>query len=89
MTCKHENFNADVEVNRLEDIKRFSADVRIMCVDCGARMVFLGLAAGLNLNGASCSLDATEARLSIVAEGETLYAIDGVKGFSITKSGDN
>lgn len=32
--CPHENFHATVEVNRLSDSGRFSADVRINCSEC-------------------------------------------------------
>lgn len=65
MACEHLEFEATVNVARLEDIGRFSADVRISCVKCGKPMRFLGLPMGLDRNGAAVSVDGTEARLAI------------------------
>ncbi len=70
-SCQHVFFNASVEVNRLEDTKQFSADVKIWCRVCGIQMVFLGLPRGLDLTGASTNTDGTEARLAIHLKGET------------------
>ena len=85
--CKHENFDASVEVNRLEDIGRFVADVKINCLDCGVPFRFIGLPAGVDINGAAVSADATEARLSIAPKGEVITSIEGGKptGFSIRR----
>lgn len=77
MSCDHPSFRANVTVNRLEDTRRFSADVRIECDRCGVPFRFLGLPAGLDLEGASVSADGTEARLSIAPRGEVASAIDG------------
>lgn len=57
MTCKHPDFEAQVNVNRLEDVGRFSADVTIRCALCGVPFRFIGLPGGLDLNGASVSVD--------------------------------
>ncbi len=65
LKCPHEHFSANVDVNRLSDSGRFCADVRIKCEDCGELFRFLGLPAGLDLNGASVSVDGTEAHLAI------------------------
>lgn len=65
MNCEHEIFDAFVDVNRLKDSGRFCADVRIKCRQCGEPFRFLGLPAGLDLNGASVSVDGTEAHLAI------------------------
>lgn len=87
MSCKHENFLGDVSVNRIEDVGRFIADVRIKCTDCGVPMRFIGLPAGVDLNGASVSIDATEARLAIAPQGEVIPALEdgSVHGFSVRK----
>jgi hypothetical protein len=79
------NFAADVDVNRLEDSGRFSADVRIRCADCGKRMRFIGLPMGLDLNGAAVSADGTEARLAIHPTGEKVPGLsdDAPAGFRI------
>lgn len=67
--CPHENFMADVQIGRLQSgkdgpVERFSADVRVECVDCGVKMKFVGLPMGCDLNGACVSVDGTEARLA-------------------------
>jgi len=86
--CQHADFIANVAVNRLEDSGRFSADVRIQCKDCGIPFRFIGLPAGLDLNGAATSADATEARLAIAPKGEVINAIEGGSpvGFSIRRA---
>lgn len=89
MDCEHMNFAAEVDVNRLPTeeggpIKRYCADVRIKCADCGLPLRFIGLPAGLDLNGAATSVDATEARLAIAPKGEVISVMEGgVSGFSI------
>lgn len=75
--CKHENFAAQVDVNRLEDSGRFTADVRIACSQCGTPFRFLGLPAGVDLNGATVSVDGTEARLAIGTPETVANIIDG------------
>lgn len=88
--CKHENFGANVEVNRITndsgEVQRYSADVRVWCMECGKPFRFIGLPAGLDLTGAATSADAQEARLAIAPAGEVLAIIDeGCTGFSIRK----
>lgn len=87
--CKHVHFNANVSVNRMADTGRFSADVTIKCVDCGIPMRFIGLPGGLDMNGASVSADACEARLSIAPLGEVIPPLDprAAHGFSIRATG--
>ena len=87
MNCKHLNFSCNVDVNRIEDIGRFVADVRITCDDCGIPFRFIGLPAGMDYNGACVSVDATEARLAIAPKGEVLSELEGgVVGFSVRKT---
>lgn len=69
MSCKHMNFDAQVGVARLEDSGRFSAEIRVHCVDCGKPFQFLGLEPGCNLDGANVSMDGLEARIAICPEG--------------------
>lgn len=85
-TCDHEKFAAHVVVNRLSDSGRFQADVRIQCSECGKPFRFIGLLAGLDLNGAATNPDATEARLAIAPEGEFISLLDdALVGFSIRR----
>jgi hypothetical protein len=63
--CEHKDFDAQVTVIRLEDSGGFQAEVHIKCHDCKKPFKFLGLARGLDMNGAAVSVDGTEARLAI------------------------
>src|SRR5262249_3850714 len=89
--CEHEDFEAQVDVARMPaqeggPIRRYMADVRVKCAQCGLPFRFIGLPAGLDLNGACVSVDATEAHLAIAPKGEVLSEIEGgVVGFSVRK----
>lgn len=85
--CKHENFEAYVDVNRLQDSGRFSADVRINCAQCKEPFRFLALPCGLDLNGATVSVDGTEARLAIGTAETVSNILDGdcPVGFTVTR----
>jgi hypothetical protein len=88
--CQHLNFMTDVDINRLKDdktgkVNRFMADIRIRCVDCDIKFQFIGLPAGVNLNGACCSIDACEARMTIAPKGDVVSELEGCNGFSIHK----
>lgn len=85
--CPHPDFAAHVNVVRLEDSGRFAADVRIHCTACGVPMRFIGLPAGVDLEGAATSPDATEARLAIAPKGEVVPAVEGPVGFSVRRTG--
>lgn len=67
--CKHEQFMADVAVNRFEDTGGFMAEVRIKCSQCELPFEFLGLEPGYDNQGARVSLDGQEALLAIVPKG--------------------
>jgi hypothetical protein len=86
-TCKHEAFNCDVTVNRLDDSGQFNAEVRIVCEDCQTPFRFIGLPYGLDLNGAAVSPDGTEGRFAIAPKGEAIALTDpkSVGGFTIRK----
>lgn len=88
--CLHNNFAADVNVNRIQNqdgvVTRFNADVRIECADCGCEFRFLGLPTGLNMDGAAVDVPGTTARLAVAPKGESLPPLEGPKGFSIRKS---
>jgi hypothetical protein len=80
------NFSASVNVNRLEESGQFQADVRVWCEECGLPFRFIGLPAGIDLNGAAVSVDATEARLAIAPKGQVVSVVEGgCQGFSIRK----
>ena len=84
MICVHENFEANVTVNRLEDTGGFAADVTVTCIDCQVPFRFLGLPVGLDLVGATTSVDGTEARLAICPRDDViLNHHTGVRGFQL------
>ena len=71
--CEHNDFEAPVIVNRLEDvpggkITGFAADVHIKCRECGKPFRFLGMPGGLHFGYPTVSVDGTEARLPIAPE---------------------
>lgn len=88
-TCLHENFACECDVNRLSKteggpINRFTMDVRVKCADCGLSFRFIGLPAGLDLNGAATSIDACEGRFAIAPKGQVISVLEGEPtGFSI------
>ena len=63
--CQHEDFEARVTVNRLEDKGLFAADVTIRCAECKLPFRFLGLPGGLSMDKPTVSFDMTEARMPI------------------------
>lgn len=67
--CDHKGFVAYVAVNRLEDTGRFSADVKIHCIDCKEPFRFLGLKAGSSPYEPLVSIDGLEARMPIEPQG--------------------
>lgn len=81
--CKHMEFDANVVVNRLIDSGRFAAAIRIRCADCKVPFTFRGISQGLDTDGATMSLDGTEARLAIVPEGRPPKPFDGPVGYTI------
>lgn len=85
MACEHTKFQADCDVHRLQDspgkVGAYMLDVRVRCGECGQLFQFLGLEQGLDIGGARCSYDRTEAHLTISPDG--LPPTTGVRGFSI------
>ncbi len=87
--CKHENFSANVRVNRLEDTGCFSADITIKCDECGEPFRFIGLACGLDPNTPMVSVDGTEARMPIGPSKAIASCLDNdypYPGFTIRRS---
>lgn len=76
--CKHEQFHAHVAVARIEDKGRFMADVTVRCAQCNLPFQFLGLEAGLDMNGARVSVDGLEARMAICPQGQVPSPMDNI-----------
>ena len=83
--CKHEAFESNVAVTRMEDTGQFLAEIKIECAECHRPFQFLGLDPGLDLRGAAMDLDGLEARLAIAPQGEELSPLDEglVRGFRV------
>lgn len=77
MTCKHNTkHSAECVVNYLEDTGRFMLNVQLTCGNCSKPFVFIGLPPGLNMRGATVSVDGRVAALAIAPEGTEPTAID-------------
>lgn len=86
MACKHERFFCNVNVNRIEDIGRFMADITVKCEDCGTPFRFIGLPAGMDYNSPCVSVDGCEGRFPIHPKGESLSELEGTPlGFTVRK----
>ncbi len=88
--CPHMNFVASVTVNRIEKTEggpgeRYQADVRVECENCGTPFLFVGLPAGLDMNGAAVSVDRQEGRFTIAPTGEGVTPLEGVGGFTVKR----
>jgi hypothetical protein len=70
------NFHSHVVINRIEDTGRFMADVTIKCLDCGEPFQFIGLQPGLNMNGATVSIDGLEARMAILPNSQAMSPLE-------------
>lgn len=79
--CRHvraHNCKCDVTYLSNSKLGVFILDVRVICRDCGMPFRFIGLPAGVDLNGgATVSPNAEEARLVIAPKGEVIASIDG------------
>lgn len=64
--CKHENFEAQIIVNRLEDTGLFNADMKVWCRDCSKPFEFAKtIPIGLDLYGVARSVSGQELRVAI------------------------
>ncbi len=81
--CQHMQFSADCKVARLEDSGRFILEVGVRCTECGKPFQFLGLKPGLDLNGATVSLDGLEANIAICPQGSRPNPFQGLQGYTI------
>lgn len=68
--CQHLNFTARVtvnrlEVNRLEDSRKFMAEVRLCCSECELPFHFVGLPCGISFHAPKVNADGTELRAPI------------------------
>jgi hypothetical protein len=88
MKCEHKNFHANVMVNRIEDIGRFTADITIRCIDCNLPFEFVGVdECGLSYEHPTVNPSAQELRVPIKPKGcEILPGIKGPTGFKVERA---
>ena len=82
-SCKHMNFEASVNVARIENKGRFMAEIHIRCKDCGTPFQFMGLKPGFDFNGATVSLDGLEANIGIHPQGAQPNPLQQLMGYSV------
>lgn len=84
MSCRHPDFVASVDVNRVESEEGldFTTDLKITCAACGVPMQFLGLPIGVNMRGAAMSADGLRATLAMVPQGQAPHPL-AVAGFEL------
>lgn len=86
--CAHEDFRADVDVNRIVSEHEPTAfvglavDLRVRCLECGERLKFRVPDVGMLSHRATRSLDATELRAPAwIGDDDTLGA--DLPGFTV------
>jgi len=87
--CKHENFRADVDIQRLMDgdnghpeiVNCFMAEIRVHCTDCGVPFEWIGFEAGLLGDRAMVDVSAQELRAPIKPKG--VLAMPGIPGYTV------
>lgn len=87
--CPHENFAANVEVNRLTasdddpTVIGYTADIRVECAQCGEKFRWIGVPAGMSPVHPAVSVDETELRAPIrPASTDPDFGL-GIPGFAI------
>lgn len=84
--CPHLEFKAQVNVQRMEDTGLKYAELTVECLHCGAPAVWRGLPMGLSPDQPTSSIDAKEAVLPFLCEGDVYTPIPGQPtGFSVKK----
>jgi hypothetical protein len=92
--CPHENFAAEVDVNRLMDgdngrpdvVIGYNADVRVRCADCDEKFRWIGVPAGLMPSKPMVSVDETELRAPLRPASSDHDFGMGIPGFAMTMS---
>lgn len=87
MDCTHQDFVANVDVNRLTasdddpTVIGYSADVRIECLACHEPFVFVGAPVGMLRTTPCMSVDGTELRAPIRPQSSDPHFGMGLAGF--------
>jgi len=90
--CPHEDFEAEVEINRLSGtesgpVEAFQANIRVRCAHCEEPFRWIGVQAGLMPDRPMVSVDETELRAPIrPASSDPDFGM-GIPGFAVTWAG--
>lgn len=88
--CPHLNFEADVQVDRIEDRGAFFVDVQVRCAECKVRFAFLGVERGLDYAKPMVSVDLFELRAPIAPDAHTTTLMAGADtGFPVREERDD
>lgn len=88
LPCPHTDFEAHVDVNRLQDsdngpVAGYLADIRVNCARCGERFRWVGLQAGLRPDRPMVSVDESEMRAPLrPASADPDFGL-GIPGFAV------
>lgn len=63
--CKHEDFQANVEVIRHEEDGTFSVDIEVKCHKCGLPFAFLGTGIGYSFTKPTTNVEGTKLNVSL------------------------
>jgi hypothetical protein len=76
MSCKHEEFNANVAVHRIQksdlepdEIVAYQADIKVECRQCGQPFEFFGLPMGMSFYQPTISIDGQVMRVPLIIPG--------------------
>jgi hypothetical protein len=87
--CEHPDFVGEIDVNRLEDVGGFSADIRIHCSACEEPFVFVGsLLSGLSPSEPRVNIDGSELHAPIQPRSWGRTGLIGYAGFDVKVVGD-
>lgn len=84
MSCEHNDFEAHVNVFRLEDCGAFACEIRVHCKECGEPFTFPPMPMGLCSHEARINLDGTELRLPMKPKSQSAFpTFGGMTGFEV------
>lgn len=84
--CKHDkDHKVECKVACLEDTGGFMFEVRVTCAECGKPFQFLGLPPGLNLQGATVSIDGQELNIAICPFDAKPNPMQKMMGYTINR----
>jgi hypothetical protein len=83
--CQHEQFRAEVDVNRLIDSGAFICDIRVQCAQCGMKFQFPDPPFGLSSHEVRVSMDGTELRVPCKPSDKSAFpTFGGCTGFNVS-----